>query len=151
MCTYVPLQTIEMHQSWMITTPFLSRAWPLHPLKIVYLAVSSPRFLLSRKLVLVSSSCSKKSLVMHTRMSDLWMRQRRSWQIGVCNLLTILLLQQLKAYFNWEDPFNRKKHENKITREWWMDLIDHEDADVLAVGYFLMPAWHTLYLLVHRL
>ena len=43
---------------------------------------------------------------------------------------------QLKAYFN------RKKHENKTAREWWMDLIDHEDADVLVVGYFLMLAWH---------
>jgi uncharacterized protein with ATP-grasp and redox domains len=58
---------------------------------------------------------------------------------------------QLKAYFNREDPFNRKKRENKTAREWWMDLIDHEDADVLAVGYFLMLAWRTPYLLVHRL
>lgn len=30
--------------------------------QMVYLAVSSPRFLLSRRLVLVSSSCSKKSI-----------------------------------------------------------------------------------------
>ena len=45
----------------------------------------------------------------------------------------VALKVQLKAYFNREDPFNRKKRENKTAREWWMDLIHHEDADVLAV------------------
>lgn len=72
-------------------------------------------------------------------MSDLWMRQRRLlWQIGVAQLAhrspAAALRVQLKAYFNREDPFNRKKRENKTAREcqWWMDLIDHEDADVLA-------------------
>ena len=54
------------------------------------------------------------------------------------------LKAQLKAYFNREDPFNRKKRENKTAREWWMELTHHEDADVLAVSYFLqviMLSW----------
>ena len=51
---------------------------------------------------------------------------------------------QLKAYFNHEDPFNQKKHENKMVREWWMDLIDHKDADVLVVGYFLACLAYTI-------
>ena len=49
---------------------------------------------------------------------------------------------QLKAYFNREDPFNRKKRENKTARDWWMDLIGQEDADVLAVSYFLKISLH---------
>lgn len=73
-CTHL-LQTIKMHQSWMILTPFPSQPSLLHLLQMVYLAVSSPRYLLSRKLVLVSSSYSEKSLAMHMIMSDLWMRQ----------------------------------------------------------------------------
>ena len=76
----------------------------------------------------------------------------QSLQLAHCSPAAALaaLKMQLKAYFNWEDPFNWKKHENKTAWEWWMDLLDHKDADILAVGpYFL--GWCTLCLLVHRL
>jgi len=74
---------------------------------MVYLIMSSPRFLLSRKLVLVSSSCSKKEF------GDAYENEQsadeakkimadQSSQLAQCSPAVALavLKVQLKAYFN---------------------------------------------------
>lgn len=78
------------------------------------------------------------------------MGQNFLWQIGVHNLPTILLLQHLlHSKCSWRHISIEKTLSiersviNKMVWEWWMDLIDHEDADVLAVSYFLASWWST--------
>lgn len=44
------------------------------------------------------------------------------------------LKKQLKAYMDGADPFMRKRRHDQSLRDWWMCLIQNDDADVLAVS-----------------
>ncbi|KAJ6523656.1 hypothetical protein DFH09DRAFT_1250899 [Mycena vulgaris] len=42
------------------------------------------------------------------------------------------LCSQLKDFLNGDAPFARKKKPKESSRDWWLKLLDREDADILA-------------------
>ncbi|KAJ7746234.1 hypothetical protein B0H14DRAFT_3605957 [Mycena olivaceomarginata] len=42
------------------------------------------------------------------------------------------LKTQLKAFLNGDAPFDRKKKPNESARDWWVDLLNRDDSDILA-------------------
>jgi hypothetical protein len=49
---------------------------------------------------------------------------------------------QLKNFLDGAEPFDRKKKPTESVRDWWNNLRNREDSDVLAVSFYF--AWDHL-------
>jgi hypothetical protein len=45
-----------------------------------------------------------------------------------------VLKSQLKNFLDGMAPFDRKKKPSESVREWWVNLLNREDSDILAVS-----------------